>query len=259
MTTPTALEVRGLTAGHDGVAVVHELDLRVEPGEVVALLGPNGAGKTTTLLTIAGLLAPMAGAVWVAGRAVGARRRAATAAAAALNRDGLLALVPEDRGLFFGLTVREHLRLARGRNGADRIDAVLDRIPELVDLLDRRAGLLSGGEQQMLAVARALVGRPRLLLVDELSLGLAPLVVQRLLPVLRDVAGDSGCGVLLVEQHVALTLAVADRALLMQRGRIALEGSAAQLAGRLSDIEAGYFGTTATTRPLERGASTESP
>lgn len=252
MTTPP-LDVRGLTAGYDGVAVVHELDLRVQPGEVVALLGANGAGKSTTLLTISGLVAPLAGEVRVAGRAVGVRRRGTAAAAAALNRDGLLALVPEDRGLFFGLTVAEHLRLARGRKGQDRIDAVLDRVPELRALLDRRAGLLSGGEQQMLAVARALVGTPRLLLVDELSLGLAPVVVQRLLPVLREVADDTGCGVLLVEQHVALALATADRACLLERGRLTLEGSPAQLAHRQADIEAGYFGSTANRPPPPPG------
>ena len=254
MTAPP-LEVRGLTAGYDGVAVVHGLDLTVASGEVVALLGPNGAGKSTALLTISGLLAPLEGEVRVAGRRVGGRRRA-TAAAAALNRDGLLALVPEDRGLFFGLTVAEHLRLARRRNDAGCVDAVLDRIPELGGLLDRRAGLLSGGEQQMLAVARALVGRPRLLLVDELSLGLAPVVVQRLLPVLRDAADETGCGVLLVEQHVALALSVADRGCLLQRGRIAVEGSATQLADRRIDIEASYFASAPEPRPSDPRGTT---
>jgi branched-chain amino acid transport system ATP-binding protein len=168
-----ALAVRDVSAGYRGVPVVRELNLEVRPGEVVALLGPNGAGKTTTLETIAGLNRPIAGTVELSGEAIGGRP------AHLLARQGL-ALVPEGRALFPGLTVREHLRLAGGRaskKGARKVASseaeLLEMLPELRKCLGRKAGLLSGGEQQMLALGRALVTRPRLLLVDEMSLGLA--------------------------------------------------------------------------------------
>jgi len=236
------LELVGLTAGYDGVAVVHDVNLSVGAGEVVVLLGANGAGKTTTLSTISGLLPPLEGEVRYLGDPVKISRRRPAASAAALARSGLLH-VPEDRGLFNDLTVREHLRLAtRPEVGDDHVQLVMDRFPALDLLLDRRAGLLSGGEQQMLALARALVARPRVLMVDELSLGLAPLIVARLLPVLREIADDFGLGVLLVEQHVALALSVAHRGYLMQRGRIVISGDAADLASNLAQFEAGYLG-----------------
>lgn len=236
------LEVRGLCAGYDGVAVVHDLDLTVAEGEVVVLLGANGAGKSTTLLTISGLLAPLGGEVRFAGQVVGTGRRRRAAAAAALARAGLVQ-VPEDRGLFADLTVDEHVRLARRRDVPEaHVASVMDRFPALADLGDRRAGLLSGGEQQMLALARALVARPRLLLVDELSLGLAPIIVGRLLPVLREIADETGVGMLVVEQHVALALSVAHRAALLSRGRVVVSGTAAELSTRLAELEAGYFG-----------------
>ena len=236
------LELRGLQAGYGDVAVVHDLDLTVHAGEVVVLLGANGAGKSTTLLTISGLLAPLGGEVRYAGEPVQISRRRPAAGAAALARSGLLH-APEDRGLFPDLTVDEHVRLARPRDATDAtVAAVLDRFPALAPLGDRRAGLLSGGEQQMLALARALVAGPRLLLVDELSLGLAPLIVARLLPVLREIADDTGVGVLLVEQHVALALSVAHRAYLLQRGRVVRSGPAEELAANLDELEAGYFG-----------------
>ena len=170
-----ALVVRDLSAGYRGIPVVREVSLEVRPGEVVALLGPNGAGKTTTLETIAGLNRPIHGTVEVAGRSVGGTP------AHALARAGL-ALVPEGRALFPGLTVREHLRLAggrvQGRHGrGSQLEELLEMLPELRKCLGRKAGLLSGGEQQMLAIGRALVTRPRLLLVDEMSLGLAPVIV----------------------------------------------------------------------------------
>src|SRR5437870_5273505 len=158
--TGHALVVRDLSAGYRGVPVVRELNLEVRPGEVVALLGPNGAGKTTTLETIAGLNRPLSGAVELSGENVGG------VPAHVLARRGL-ALVPEGRALFPGLTVREHLRLAGGRRGGHE-DELLEMLPELRKCLGRKAGLLSGGEQQMLAVGRALVTRPRLLLVDEM-------------------------------------------------------------------------------------------
>lgn len=245
--TPPALELRGLVAGHDGVPVVHEVDLTVSAGEVVVLLGANGAGKSTTLLTVSGLLPVLDGEVRMSGEVVGAPgRRRSLGRAAALARSGLVH-VPEDRGLFPDLTVAEHLRLTRRAPDAPAEGDVLARFPALERLRGRRAGLLSGGEQQMLTLARAFLAGPKVLLVDELSLGLAPLVVESLLPLLREVADDRGVAVLVVEQHVRLALEVADRAALLQRGRIILEGTTTDLADRLQAIEAGYLGTTDAT------------
>ena len=256
-----ALVVRDLSAGYRGVPVVRELNLEVRPGEVVALLGPNGAGKTTTLETIAGLNHPISGTVELSGEKVGG-----TPAYQLAGRG--LALVPEGRALFPGLTVREHLRLAGGRGGpggrcgpggrdgrggqrgqsrraSTREDELLEILPELRKCLGRKAGLLSGGEQQMLAIGRALVTRPRLLLVDEMSLGLAPVIVERLIPVLRRAADELGSSVLFVEQHVALALEVADRAYVLTHGRIGLEGPAAELRERRELLAASYLGDTA--------------
>jgi branched-chain amino acid transport system ATP-binding protein len=197
---------------------------------VVALLGPNGAGKTTSLLTMAGLLPPLGGTVRLLGEPIDVRSPHRNA------RRGL-ALVTEDRSLFPGLTVRENLRLATSGRSTD----VTSWFPALGQLLDRKAGLLSGGEQQQLAVARALLGRPRLLLVDEMSLGLAPLVVRDLAATLRRVVDETGVGVLLVEQHVPVALSVADRAVVLRHGEVVLEGTAADLAARPDVIHASYF------------------
>ncbi len=243
--TGTALQVEGLAAGYFGSPVIRDISISVAPGEVVALLGPNGAGKTTTLETIAGLNTPMAGTVKLYGESIGAR------STHLLARSGL-ALVPEGRSLFFGLTVREHLRLARSKDGVAEGE-LLELLPELQKCLDRRAGLLSGGEQQMLAVGRALVSRPRLLLVDEMSLGLAPVIVERLLPILRRVAGSLGAAVLFVEQHVALALEVADRAYVLTHGRIVLDGPAERLRSDPGLIAASYLGETATRLPDNHG------
>jgi len=235
-----ALAVRDLSAGYRGVPVVRELNLEVRPGEVVALLGPNGAGKTTTLETIAGLNRPISGTVELSGENVGGKP------AYVLARRSL-ALVPEGRALFPGLTVREHLRLAGGGRGqrAGHEEELLEMLPELRKCLGRKAGLLSGGEQQMLAVGRALVTRPRLLLVDEMSLGLAPVIVERLLPILRRAADELGSSVLFVEQHVALALEISDRAYVLTHGRIRLEGPAAELRERRELLAASYLGETA--------------
>jgi len=235
--TGHALVVRNLVAGYQEIPVVRELSLEVRPGEVVALLGPNGAGKTTTLETIAGLNRPISGTVELSGDGIGG------VPAHVLARRGV-ALVPEGRALFPGLTVREHLRLAGGRH-ADREQELLDMLPELGKCLKRKAGLLSGGEQQMLAVGRALVTRPRLLLVDEMSLGLAPVIVERLLPILRRAADSLGASVLFVEQHVALALQISDRAYILTHGRITLEGPAAELRERRELLAASYLGDTA--------------
>jgi branched-chain amino acid transport system ATP-binding protein len=231
------LVLAGLSAGYREVPVVRDVNLEVRPGEVVALLGPNGAGKTTTLETIAGLNRPLAGTVELGGESIGGKP-------AYLLARKSLALVPEGRALFPGLTVREHLRLAGGRSGP-REEELLEMLPELRKCLGRKAGLLSGGEQQMLAVGRALVTRPRLLLVDEMSLGLAPVIVERLLPILRRAADELGSSVLFVEQHVALALEISDRAYVLTHGRIRLEGPAAELRERRELLAASYLGETA--------------
>ena len=234
LTTTPALRLTGLTAGYDGLPAARDITLEVGAGEVVALLGPNGAGKTTTLAAVVGLVSTLQGEVEIHGKPTPRRP------VHVLARTGV-SYVPEGRALFFGLTVREHMVLARSRGGAT-LDEILDLLPELGKCLHRKAGLLSGGEQQMLAIGRALVSRPRLLLVDELSLGLAPVIVQRLLPVLRRAADESGTGVLFVEQHVALALGISDRAYVMSHGRIVLTGTGAELAERRDLLAASYLG-----------------
>ena len=233
--TTALLEATGLRAGYGGVEVVRGVDLRVEPGEVVALLGPNGAGKTTTLLTIAGELSPLGGDVRVLG---------------GVGRDPLhvrarhgLALVTQERAVLMELTVAENLRVSR----CDRRRA-LELFPELEPHLDRRVGLLSGGQQQMLALARSLARDPKLLVIDELSLGLGPIVVDRLLEVVR-AAADEGIGVLLVEQHVQKAMQVADRIVVLRRGVVELAGTVAELRDRLNDIQDAYL------RPGSGGAA----
>ncbi len=242
MSGESILRVRGLTAGYDGVAVVHDVDLDVAAGEVVALLGPNGAGKTTTLLTISGLVPKLGGSIEVGGEAAHERQRVRVADVWQLARRGV-AHVPEDRGLFFDLTAAENLRLGRPARGESvPMDQVLAWFPALQKVLTRRAGLLSGGEQQMLALARAVIGKPRLLLVDEMSLGLAPIIVEQLLPVLRSIATETDAGIVLVEQHVGLVLDVADRAYLLSQGRMAFDGTATELRDQPGLVESGYLG-----------------
>jgi branched-chain amino acid transport system ATP-binding protein len=219
------LETACLTAGYDDLPAVRDLSLDVYAGEIVALFGPNGAGKTTTLLACVGLLPCMSGEVRWQGQAV-------SEPVHLLARAGL-AYVPEGRSVTTGLTVRDNLRLGRG--GVER---AVEIFGELGPLLDRPAGLLSGGEQQMLALGRALASRPKALLVDELSLGLAPLVVGRLLRALRTAAERDGLAVLLVEQHAREALSVADRWYLLKDGALVKHGDARSGRGVL---EAAYL------------------
>lgn len=228
------LDIDDLSAGYAGAEVIRHISLTVDSGEVVALFGPNGAGKTTTLRVVSGTVRPARGKVAYLGRDL--TRQSPTMRA----RAGI-AHVPEGRGIFFGLTVAEHFKL--GYRG-ERIDpaVVYEYFPALEPLKDRRAGLLSGGEQQMLAVGRALARRPRLLLLDELSLGLAPLLVERLLPVVRGYARDNDCGVLLVEQHVQLATEIADRCYVLSHGDIVLHETGARLQRDPGMLIASYVG-----------------
>ena len=208
------LETQDVHAGYGDVTVVRDLNVRVASGEIVALLGRNGAGKTTALLTMAGALRPISGEI----QFLGTPDRSSLAGRA---RRGL-GLMTDDRSIFFGLTVRENLRLARGNGDA------LSVFPELGGMLDRPAGLLSGGEQQMLGLAAVLAREPKLLLIDELSFGLAPRIVQRLMKAVRQVA-DRGTAVILVEQFARIALDVADRAYVLVNGRVAREGTTDEL------------------------------
>ena len=221
------LAAEKLLAGYGKVPVVRELDIEIGKGELVALLGRNGSGKTTTLLTLAGVLAPLGGRIIVDGQEtkLPLYRRAQAG----------LSLVMDDKSIFPALTVRENLRLGRST-----VDDVVELFPELVPLLDKAAGLLSGGEQQMLSVGRALACHPEVFLGDELSLGLAPLVVKRLLAAVRK-AADEGTAVLLVEQHARLVLPIADRAYVLQNGRVVLSGTGKELRERIREVESAYL------------------
>ena len=227
------LMVDSLTAGYDGIPAVRSASFEVRAGEVVALLGANGAGKTTTLRAVSGTVRPLGGEIRFASEST------LGVAPERLTRRGL-AHVPEGRGIFFGLTVSEHYRLHRVR-----AEACEELFAALAPLRNRRAGLLSGGEQQMLAMSCAMARRPRMLLVDELSLGLAPVIVETLLPTVRRYAQEHGAGVLLVEQHVQLALEVADRAYVLAHGEVVLHRPAAELLADMDLLRDSYLGRAA--------------
>jgi branched-chain amino acid transport system ATP-binding protein len=217
------LDIRDLVVRYGQATALDGVSLRVEPGEMVALIGPNGAGKTTLLNTVCGLLGPSSGAFEVSGRIV---------------------QVPEGRQLFADMTVEDNLRLGAWRV-RDRDPArVYDLFPPLRELRRRLAGTLSGGEQQMVAVGRALMGQPDLLAVDELSLGLAPMVVDDLAEHLSSLNRERGMSVLLVEQNARLALDLCPRAYVLEAGRIASSGTSAELA-RSAAVRAAYLGGAA--------------
>jgi branched-chain amino acid transport system ATP-binding protein len=219
------LEVRGLRAGYGLVEVLFGIDLEVDAGELVVVLGANGAGKTTTLRAISGMI-PSQGEVVLDGASMSGRRPDQLVAAG-------LAHVPQGRGTIGDLTVEENLRIGAWTRRDKEVDADVDRwctvFRRLGERRDQPAGSMSGGEQQMLAIARAFMSRPRLLLLDEPSLGLAPLVTGEVFDRLRDITAETGTAVLLVEQNANLALDFAARAYVLEAGTIVASGSAAQL------------------------------
>lgn len=218
------LSVRELSAGYDGSVVVDRVDLDVEHGEVVALIGANGAGKTTLLRAIAGLHPLVSGEVHLDGRSL------TKTSAADVARRGLR-LVPSDRRLFPDMTVRENLQLGAHprRVGQADLSAVVDLFPRIAERWGQRAGTLSGGEQQMVALARALVGRPTLLVLDEPTTGLAPLLAAELYEALAQLRGSSGVTVLVAEQQLPRVLELADRGVVLEHGRVRRQGTAQAL------------------------------
>ncbi|UOM36875.1 ABC transporter ATP-binding protein [Acuticoccus sp. I52.16.1] len=230
------LTVRDLDVHYGSVHALAGVDLEVARGSVTALLGANGAGKTTTLMAVAGARRISAGTVDFEGRSLVGQR------AEAIIRSGI-AVVPEGRRVFASLTVEENLRVAGSlepdaAKAARRRAAMMERFPILAERRAQRAGLLSGGEQQMLAIARALMSAPRLLLLDEPSLGLAPQMVDRVFDLIAELKAE-GLAMLLVEQNVPLSLEIADRVVVLANGRVSVAGTAAELAG--SDLIRGAY------------------
>jgi branched-chain amino acid transport system ATP-binding protein len=251
------LEIHGIEVAYGGVVAVRGLTLSAEAGSIVALLGSNGAGKSSTLRAISGLVEPRAGTIRFDGRELVGMRPEAIA------RLGI-AHVPEGRGVFPGLTVVENLRMARfgvepSRRGPSggAMDEVFEYFPLLRERARQAAGTLSGGQQQQLAIARALVQKPRLLILDEPSLGLAPAIVKDVLDVVARLKED-GIAVILVDQFVREALRVADRAAVMEQGRIVLEGSIDELSdGKIASAYLGSDGAAVAVTPVAAGRGTE--
>ncbi|WP_298961514.1 ABC transporter ATP-binding protein [uncultured Methylobacterium sp.] len=234
------LRVEGLRLGYGRADVVHAIDLTVARGSIVSLIGSNGAGKTTILRALSGLMKPRAGAIRFLD---GTPADIAGEAAHRIARRGIVQ-VPEGRQVFANLTVAENLRLgayhAPGPEVARRQEAVVARFPRLGERLGQQAGYLSGGEQQMLAMGRALMAEPVLLLLDEPSMGLAPLIVEEIFSIIADLRRE-GRTILLVEQNASAALGVADTAYVLETGRIRLQGPAAEIA-RNPEVTAAYLG-----------------
>jgi len=233
--TVPLLEVAGIRAAYGRIEVLHGVDLVVPPSSVVALLGPNGAGKTTTLKVASGQMTPTAGCVHLAGRHVNG------ASPDALARLGVCT-IPEGRGIFPNLTVRENLRMVTYSGVTQKRveERAFNQFPRLKERSAQVAGTMSGGEQQMLAMARALGTDPALLLLDELSMGLAPLIVEELYGLVAEIARE-GVSILVVEQFARTVLGVADVAVIMQHGRVTAVGAPTELEQELS---AAYLGAT---------------
>ena len=233
------LKVTGLCAGYGDTEILHGIDITAEGGDVIAVLGPNGAGKTTLNNVLSGILAPVSGNICFDGEDI------TGASAAELVTRGLIH-VPEGRRVFPNLTVLENLELGSYRRGREHREENLERIiaifAHLRERLSQSAGTLSGGEQQMLAIGRGLMAEPKLLILDEPSLGLAPVMVDELFSLIRTI-NKQGLTILLVEQNVARTLEIASRAYVIEQGYIALSGSAAELA-RNEDVRRSYLGVT---------------
>ncbi len=231
------LKVTGLCAGYGDTEILRGIDIAAGPGEIIAVLGPNGAGKTTLNNVLSGILAPASGSIRFDGEDI------AGAPAAELVARGLVH-VPEGRRVFPNLSVLENLELGSYRRGRERRAENLERVvsifPRLRERLPQNAGTLSGGEQQMLAIGRGLMAEPKLLILDEPSLGLAPVLVDLLFSLIQTINKD-GLTILLVEQNVARSLEIASRAYVIEQGRIALSGSAAELA-RNEAVRRSYLG-----------------
>lgn len=246
MSTAHLLEVRNLKLSYGGIAAVKGIDFYINSGELVTLIGANGAGKTTTLKVIAGLLKPSSGSIHFLGSAIGGQPAYELAALG-------VGLVPEGRGVFARMTILENLQMGayvrQGSHSAKSIDhdleVVLETFPRLRERLSQLAGTLSGGEQQMVAIARAMMARPKLLLLDEPSMGLAPLMVETIFGVIQNL-NQHGMTILLVEQNARLALSMADRAYVLESGVITLSGTANEL---LNDdrVREAYLGVDVKT------------
>lgn len=241
------LSLERVTVSRGAGPVISGVSLSLESGRITALVGPNGAGKTSLLEAVSGVVAPSAGHVLLDGEPIARWSRVQRA------RRGIVH-IEQGRAVFPSLTVRENLRLTAGT--AAGIAAAIEPFPELEKRIDTPSGLLSGGEQQMLVLARAFAARPRFLLIDEMSLGLAPVVFMRMLPVIQGIAA-AGVGVLLVEQFTHLALGIAERALVVSGGRVGYDGDAAALLAEPARLQAAYLGAAApaSAGPHPKGTS----